>query len=362
MRPRWKRCFYDVIAAEISAMTRHYDRIVQWMRVPGDEGYPLDAIDCPAKEFVEGSVADHPKEKIERTAILLSGTINHHDDIEGLLKELKSKLSRSSRVIIVAFNPYLQWLCWLALKWNLKTGLMPTTLITLTDVDHLCKLAEYERVRLRHAVYCPWRLLGIGSLINAIMPAIPLLRHLSLTSIIVIRLLFPSSDTPPTSSIIVAARNETGNIEPNVEPLLGAGVTNAKIVVLDADLTVLPELGPRFIDAWATGKADFINGSSIVSPMEGEAMGLLNRLGNVFFAKALTWVLGVRLGDSLCANKLLTRADSDRMKAWRNGFGDSSFSSPPRSSVSASSMCRFAIARASTGPRRSAASATVSCS
>lgn len=51
-------------------------------------------------------------------------------------------------------------------------------------------------------------------------------------------------------------------------------------------------------------------------------MRFLNRLGNVFFAKALTWVLDTRIGDSLCGTKLVTRHDYARMKAWRDDFGD----------------------------------------
>jgi hypothetical protein len=56
--------------------------------------------------------------------------------------------------------------------------------------------------------------------------------------------------------------------------------------------------------------------------MEGEAMRFLNHLGNVFFAKALSAALGVRLGDSLCGTKLLRRKDYERMQAWRRDFGD----------------------------------------
>lgn len=374
MRPRWKRYFVEVIAAEISAMTRYYDRVVQWMRRPEDDGTLLDAIDCPQKDLAESDPPDCSTETERRTAFLLYATVNHHYDIEGILKDLKPRLSRTSRIVVVAFNPYLQWLYWIALELGLKAGEMPTTFITFTDLDNICKLAGYERVRFRNAVYCPWWLLGIGSLINAVMPAVPLLRHLSLTSVITIRPVIASSE-PPTASIIVAARNERGNIEPNIQRLLAAGVRDEVIfveghssdgtweeivrvrdaygsqlpiqafqqegkgkadaihlgfdrasgqllVILDADLTVPPELVPRFIDAWASGKADFINGSRIVYPMEGEAMRFLNRLGNVFFAKALTWVLGVRLGDSLCANKLLSRSDYQRMKAWRRDFGD----------------------------------------
>jgi hypothetical protein len=56
--------------------------------------------------------------------------------------------------------------------------------------------------------------------------------------------------------------------------------------------------------------------------MEGEAMRFLNRMGNVFFAKMLSFVLDVRLGDSLCGTKLLTRRDYGRFVQWRRDFGE----------------------------------------
>ena len=48
----------------------------------------------------------------------------------------------------------------------------------------------------------------------------------------------------------------------------------------------------------------------------------LNRLANIFFAKALSHVLDVRLGDSLCGTKLVARHDYARITAWRKDFGD----------------------------------------
>jgi hypothetical protein len=83
-----------------------------------------------------------------------------------------------------------------------------------------------------------------------------------------------------------------------------------------------PELLHRFYDAYVRGDADFVNGSRLVYPMEGEAMKPLNHLGNVFFAKALSFVLETRLGDSLCGTKLMTRVDYERMIRWRGHFGD----------------------------------------
>ena len=51
-------------------------------------------------------------------------------------------------------------------------------------------------------------------------------------------------------------------------------------------------------------------------------MRFLNRLGNVFFARALSFVLDAPLGDSLCGTKLVTRLDYRRFVRWRSDFGD----------------------------------------
>jgi hypothetical protein len=78
----------------------------------------------------------------------------------------------------------------------------------------------------------------------------------------------------------------------------------------------------RFSYAYDQWHGDFINGSRLVYPMEGAAMRFLNRMGNIFFAKLLSAVLDVRLGDSLCGTKLVTRHDYERMVAWRKDFGE----------------------------------------
>lgn len=98
--------------------------------------------------------------------------------------------------------------------------------------------------------------------------------------------------------------------------------TQPLLVILDADLTMPPEMLGRFYGAYCQGYGDFINGSRLVYPMEGEAMRFLNRLGNIFFAKMLSAILDLRIGDSLCGTKLLARADYQRMVAWRKDFGD----------------------------------------
>jgi glycosyltransferase involved in cell wall biosynthesis len=120
----------------------------------------------------------------------------------------------------------------------------------------------------------------------------------------------------------LSAFQQTGKGKSDAVRLGFSKASNELVTILDADLTMPPELLPRFYNAYVSGLADFVNGTRLVYPMEGEAMRFLNRLGNEFFAKALSYVLDSRLNDSLCGTKLLRRDDYARMVRWRGDFGD----------------------------------------
>lgn len=366
-----------VIAAQVSRLTRYFDALVQLDPRPTDHGVLLKAIDCAVKS-VARTVDDcpHPGESAagQRTAVLLNGNLNFDHDIEATLASLKTRLNRLSRVIIVAYNPYFRSVFWLANQVGARTGALPTTFVTREAFEALAKLSGYEVVQVKPVGYCPYRLLGLGDLINRALPALPMLRWCGVAALVVLRPVF-RSDPPASLSIVIPCRNERGNIEAAIDrlPALPALIevifveghssdgtweeiqrlilkhgdrlklsafqqegkgksdavrlgfskaTHELVTILDADLTMPPELLPRFYNAYSSGLADFINGTRLVYPMEGEAMRFLNRLGNVFFAKALSFVLDTQLNDSLCGTKLLRRDDYTRMVRWRDDFGD----------------------------------------
>jgi glycosyltransferase involved in cell wall biosynthesis len=241
----------------------------------------------------------------------------------------------------------------------------------------LARLGGFELVRLRPVAYLPWHFLGVGSVLNAVLPAVPGLRWLSFVTVAVLRPAAGAADERPSLTVVIPARNERGNIEAALRrlPDFGAptevvfveghstdgtweeiqriaglwdrggrvrvkalqqtgkgkadavrlGFSHASgelLTILDADLTMPPESLTRFYDAYRQGLGDFVNGTRLVYPMEGEAMRFLNHLGNVFFAKLLSYVLDVPLGDSLCGTKLMARHDYERFVRWRRDFGD----------------------------------------
>jgi glycosyltransferase involved in cell wall biosynthesis len=94
------------------------------------------------------------------------------------------------------------------------------------------------------------------------------------------------------------------------------------LMILDADLSVLPEDLPQFYEAIASGRGEFINGSRLVYLMDPKAMRFLNLLGNKFFASLLSRLLGQTVKDTLCGTKVIWRSRYEELARGRAYFGD----------------------------------------
>jgi len=367
----------NLIAREISSLSRYYDGLYHYKPLNHDTGKLLDAIDCPRKHKIadDETLPDLTGQNEKRSIVLLNGNFNHNLDIQNLLSEIHPKLARTSRVVVVAYNPYFRWLYALADKLGIRTADDPVTFITRSSLNDLAKLSGYEVVRIRPVGYFPETSRGFGKFFNRVMPAIPYIRWLGITNVIVLRPIV-SKKVNPSLSVIIPARNEMGNIESALLRMPKLGDEKVEVVfveghskdgtweeirrvsekysssfkikafqqtgvgkndavrlglskstghvaaVLDADLTMPPEMLDRFYEAYRQGKADFINGNRLVYPMENEAMRFLNWLANVFFAKSVGLVLDVPLGDCLCGTKLFALHDYKRMEKWRENFGE----------------------------------------
>ena len=369
---------YAQVGREISRITRYADRVVHVDPLPSDTGVLLESIDAPLKQTsASENLPDAAPGSDTVDIILFNGNFNHSTDIQGLLETVRPSLQRRGRVVVAVYNWYFAWLFRLADRLGLRQGPPLVTFITQNDLEQLARLAGFELVRLRPVAYLPWHFFGLGSLLNVVMPAVPGLRWLSLVTVAVLRPVVEAERDRPSLSIVIPARNERGNVEDALKRMpdfgaatevifveghssdgtweeiqrvttawdgrgglrvrafqqvgkgkadavrLGFGeATGDVLTILDADLTMPPERLTRFYAAYCEGAADFVNGTRLVYPMEGEAMRFLNRLGNVFFAKLLSFVLDVRLGDSLCGTKLVSRRDYERFVRWRRDFGD----------------------------------------
>lgn len=375
---------YRVIASYIFTIIQFYDKVIQLSPSAQDDLLIINYLSrwfskksSPTKAVVQQDLSQIGQDQHQRSAILLNGNLNYDFDIQSTLQQIKQKISRTTRLILVMYNPLFSPLYIWASRLGIRRGDAPVTFLTRESFYGLMQLSGYEVVSISPCVFFPLSLLGIGNIINLILPHIPLLRHFSLVHIAVARPIIPEAEgQKPTLSVVIPARNEFGNIEAAIKrmPSFGANLEiifveghskdqtwaeiervkqlyssaerpiyaykqtgkgkadavrlgfahaqNDLLTILDADLTMPPEMLPRFYDAYCAGLGDFINGNRLTYPMEGEAMRFLNRLGNIFFAKALSYAMQNRIGDSLCGTKLMSRHDYVRMTSWRHEFGD----------------------------------------
>jgi len=94
------------------------------------------------------------------------------------------------------------------------------------------------------------------------------------------------------------------------------------LIILDADLTVPTEDLVRFVEALTSGRGEFVNGVRLVYPMENQSMRFLNMVVNKFFSLAFSWLLGQPIKDTLCGTKALWKRDYETIAANRDYFGN----------------------------------------
>jgi SAM-dependent methyltransferase len=304
--------------------------------------------------------------------IVLSDVTGLSADVQQMLEVLHSFGGPDTRLVLNFYNTLWYPILHLATLAGLKSPQPTTNWLSSLDMKNLLDLAGWEVIGQEGRVLLPFRLFGIGNLINRFLA--PLLPFLCLVIFQVARRRTVENLPAQRVSVIVPARNEAGNIESAVQrtPVMGAGTeiifieghskdntweeierVRAKypeidiktmrqsgigkgnavreafavasgdiLMILDADLTVPPEDLPKFYDALVYRRAEFANGVRLVYPMDEKAMRFLNMCANKLFSLAFTWIMGQSVKDTLCGTKVLFRRDYLRIAANRRQFGD----------------------------------------
>lgn len=302
--------------------------------------------------------------------IILSDLVNDLWDVQGVLEQVRRLSTPRTRVILNFYSRLWQFILGAAQALNLATPNLHQNWLTREDVNSLLLLAGFETIRASQEILFP---LPLGGAANRFLVRFWPFNHLALSNFVVARPA-PVRAGEPKVSVVVAARNEAGNIKAIFErlPQMGreteivfveghskddtyatiereiasrpatpslllkqpgigkadairAGFERASgdvLMILDADLTVPPEDLPRFYEALVSGKGEFINGVRLVYPMEKEAMRTLNFIGNKLFSMAFSWLLGQSIKDTLCGTKVLWKKDYELIQANRSYFGD----------------------------------------
>jgi SAM-dependent methyltransferase len=311
--------------------------------------------------------------------IILSNLIGHLDDVQEVFKQLHKVCHAQTKIIITYYN----YLWEPVLKFAEFVGLKAQTPIqnwlSLSDINNLLYISGFDVYRNTKRMIFPINIPILKDVLNRFLAKLPFFRFFSLniyTFAKPIQTIAPQEYEKKYSvTVVIPARNESGNIENAILRLpqlgkhteiifvegnstddtwqkiqeiankyatthdikiaqqTGKGKADAVrkgfsiatgdiLMILDADLTVPPEDLPKFYDAIASGKGDFINGSRMVYPMDKDAMRFLNLLGNKFFSMAFTWLLEQPFKDTLCGTKVIFRNDYYRLVKNQSYFGD----------------------------------------
>ena len=297
------------------------------------------------------------------------------DVLEGF-KRLRPLVRPDTRLVIIFYNPVWEPLVAPATRLGLKLNNPTQNWLSLEDLRGFLELAGFEVIKQGARMPCPKYIPGIAELMNHVIGRLPVLQRLGFVHFLVARPTMPLPKPPAhySCTVVVPCKNEEGNVPliPMRLPQIGrrteiifiddqstdataarvrdvlaahpqhsirlvtgpgrgkgaavrAGLAEATgdvLMILDADMTVMPEDLPAFFDAITENKGEFVNGSRMVYPLSGDAMRTANIIGNKIFAALFSFLLEQRIKDTLCGTKVVMRHNYAKILAARAYFGD----------------------------------------
>lgn len=295
-------------------------------------------------------------------------------DLLAAFERVRQHCTAQTRLVIVNYNPLWQPLLDSASRVGLRSSFVEPNWVTETDIGTFLKLSGFRPIRTHRILLFPKYIPVLSWLLNDILGRLPGFRKFCMMQVLVARPLPEAKSCEDTSvSIVVPCRNEKGNIlaavervpamgknteiifcddkstdgtaeevrrvqglfpDKNIRLLAGPGICKAEnvwtgfrgatgdvLMILDADLTVMPEELPYFFKALVEGRGEFINGSRLVYPVPRAAMKVANRIGNKVFGKVFSFLLDQPIKDTLCGTKVLWRQDWARIERNLGGWG-----------------------------------------
>jgi SAM-dependent methyltransferase len=336
-------------------------------------------------EMVEVARAAHPRFKYyeafpedfippQKFDYILFCDVGDTADVQKTLLRLQTACERHTRLVIYTYNDLWEPLIRLAQWLHLKIPQTEQNWLSEQDLVGLLTLSGFEWLKTYRTALFPKYVPLLSALINRVVAKLPLIGRLCMIEVLVARAVPKPIDIPDvTVSVIVPCKDERENIESAVTriPELGRyteiifcddkstdgtadevrrmqtlypehrirlvdgpGICKSKnvwtgfeastgdiLMILDADLTVMPEELPYFINAITRGGAEFVNGSRLVYPIPKAAMKGVNVVGNKFFSAFFSYLLGQRIKDTLCGTKVLWRSDWERIRPMIGTWG-----------------------------------------
>ena len=340
-----------------------------------------------SEEMVAAARADNPHLSFRQTAledfdgegafdaVLLINTAEYTFDMGAVIGHCHKALRDNGKLLLTTANPLWSPIFHFASRLGLRVPECERQILTNEDLVNLLRLHGFDVIYKRMSLILPKYIPFFSDFINNAWSRIPIFHLLSSTQFIAARKI-PPVRREYSVSIVVPCYNERGNIErcisevqkigsrtellfvddgskdgtadavdPKLNPEIdvrairytpnrGKGhavktgfdaATGDIVMIMDADLTTMPEELVPVYEAFATGNAEFINCTRFIYPMEGRAMKWANYVGNKMFNILVSHVMESRVSDTLCGTKAMFRRDYLAMQMGRDPWGDYDF-------------------------------------
>ena len=293
-------------------------------------------------------------------------------DIKPVLDNLIKCCHTHTRIIILNYSYLWNSLVKIAETLKLKIPQNLHNWFSKEDINNILILSGFEKLVNRNIILFPFWIPGVSYVLNRFIARLPIFRNFTLLRITIARLV-TNNLSHPSVSIVIPCKNEEGNVEDavkripqmgshteiifcddkstdgtaekvkklideypekDIKLLSGPGICKSEnvwtgfdaakgdiLMILDADLTVIPEELPYFYEAISKNYGEFINGSRLVYSMHDEAMRFFNVFGNKFFSIFFSYILDTNIKDTLCGTKVLWNKDYQRIKRIRGSWG-----------------------------------------
>jgi Glycosyl transferase family 2/Methyltransferase domain len=335
-----------------------------------------------SQKLVDVAQKDHPELNFicadpedlairEKFDYVIVGHIFDTVDILAAFNRVHAHCTQDTRILIVNYNQLWEPVLEVASGLGLRSPYVEPNWVSSEDVNRFLVLSGFKPLRTHRILLFPKYIPLVSAFLNEFLAKLPGLRRLCMIQVTVARLKpVANSENETSVSVIVPCRNEKGNIQPAVERipdmgkhteiifcddkstdgtadevrrmqglypdrdirlLDGPGICKAEnvwtgfrgakgdvLMILDADLTVMPEELPLFFKAIVGNTGEFVNGSRLVYPVPKTAMKFFNQAGNRVFGIVFSYLLNQRFKDTLCGTKVLWRKDWMRIE---NGLG-----------------------------------------
>lgn len=300
--------------------------------------------------------------------IILTDIFDLSDDIYNTLKNLRKYLTDDGILALSSINPFWYNLIKFVEILGFKNKTKIKSYIKPKNIEGILNAANYLFIRSYNRLAIPFKLLGIGVIINYTLNLLFPFINIGIRNYLIYK---KTTNTlnKYSKTILVPAKNEEGNLKEVISRIpdfnedceiiivcgdskdntfdlaiqlqkihenknikvikqskngkanaIWEGINfskNSVIAILDSDLSVDPETLSDFFEIIENTNTDFVNGTRLIYKMEDGAMKSLNKIGNRFFQFIISKLISVNITDTLCGTKVFKRKNLQYLYSWQ---------------------------------------------